>query len=67
MANQQLIIQLHHTNNFCQALISLKCHLPHQVAPCPQSLVVESKRTGGHPDKCFDAKDTQLNGMNNFC
>ena len=28
-------IQLHHTNNFCKALISLKCHLPHQVAPCP--------------------------------
>ena len=26
-------IQFHHTKNFCKALISQKCHLPHQDAP----------------------------------
>ena len=34
-------------NNFCQALVSLKCHFPHQDAPRPRSLELESMRTGG--------------------
>ena len=32
-------------NNFCQALVSLKCHFPHQDAPRPRSLELESMRT----------------------
>ena len=39
--------QLYSGNNFCQALVSLKCYFPHQYAPCPQSLEFESTRTVG--------------------
>ena len=60
-------IKLHHTNNFCKALISLKCHLPLQDSPCQQCLGVESWRSGGHPDRSFDSQDTQLHSVNNFC
>ena len=30
--------QLYSGNNFCQALVFLKCHFPHQDAPRPRSL-----------------------------
>ena len=36
--------------NFCQALVPLKCNFPRQDAPRPRSLELESMRTGGHPD-----------------
>ena len=50
-----------------QALCSPKCHFPHQDDPCWWSLEFASGRTGGHPDRSLDVKDTCLHWMNNFC
>ena len=49
-----------------QALISPKCHLLCQDAPCPRSLELESWRTGGHLDMSCNAQETCLYRMNNF-
>ena len=39
---------------------------PVKMTPCPQSLELESMRTGGHPDRSWNVLDTQLKGINIF-
>ena len=37
--------------DFCESLVSPKCHFPCQDDPHPQSLKLAFRRTGGHPEK----------------
>ena len=47
-----------------EALICQKFHLPCQDASCPQSLMMESRWTGNHPDMSFHVQYTQLHDSN---
>ena len=42
--------QLYSGNNFCQALVFLKCHFPHQDAPLSSKSGVGVYLAVGHPD-----------------
>ena len=47
----------------CEVFVSPKCHFPCQDCPYPLSLVLESGRTGGHPDRGLDVQDTCLHSI----
>ena len=57
---------VHGVNNFCYAFWSPKFHFPYQVAPCPQSLELESESIGCYPERILVAENNCLHGMNKF-